>query len=1194
MAKLSIRLFGPFQAELDGESLEDFRSDKVRGLLAFLSVESHRPWTRSYLADLLWTDLSEIKAQSNLSNALWNLRSVIEDDQKGTEFIIVEKTSLQFNLKADYWLDVKAFHELIEKSQKSTSTYKMATMAKLDEALSLSSGDFMEGFSINSPSFETWLVKTRQEIHQKRIQALSWISSLHDQAGRFAKALDYTQDWITEEPWDEQAYRQVMRILVKLGQRKRALEQFEACRHRLVEDLGIEPQQETLQLYRQIQEDSLPPASKTKPAIPTTLKKQGLDSGPPPEFLTRAVLENVVSKPFFGRQAELAQLDKWLDEILGKQGKVAFVKGEPGSGKTYLLSEFAKHALTRNPNLLLFKGQCNAFIGHGDPYFPFITITRMLAGNFEPLIPNAIINLEHLERLWRFLPVMLECLVNFGPDLSKRHFTDNHQLLLLKAHPGLTESTLESIEQKMKLPEKKQYRQAALNDQFNQVLSALSKEHPILLVLDDLQWIDDSSASLLFHLGHQSAGKNILLLGAFRSEEVEILHKEKTHPLIGIIGELTAIYGKNLINLAESEGKTFLNDLLRSEPNAFTPSFSQMLYLHTTGHPLFAVELLRGMQLRSEIYKDNNGNWVESDHLNWGELPARVEAVIMRRFRLLPAECQSLMNAACVQGESFSVEVLSQVLNMPSYQVYNLLSEEVCKRHRLILPEGVQKVGEQRLTSFRFRHMLFQIYLYNQLNKVEKIQLHGLIGETLENFYQDNLKQHPEMAHHLARHFELAGLPAKAIQYYQLAGENAMHLTAHQDAMRHYKHALLLLKELPESTQRNQLEFDLQLKLGPPLTALKGWGAPELEKAYDRAQVLIENIKNPEKLIPALWLLATFRLGRSEHREVDQLVGRLVNLTQKINDPALNALSYLQVSPLYQGRFIEGKRLLERAAAVQDVNLQRHLAHRFGMAPAAVALCYLSNCLWMMGNPDQADKIDQEAFDFAEKVNHPMTSCYVTSRTCWLGLIKDNPAQASRNSTTLFQISQKYGFKNFELTAIFFENYVKLAEGKDSIKIIDAMQQILLIYNKTRTILNQTAFLLLFAKACLTAGQILRGLDAIEQCLIVGENTGELWLQAEAWRIKGELLLISKNTQQAGEEKTADALNCFWNAYRVSKTQGAKLWELRAAMSIADILSSQNQTVEARKILNETYQWFTEGFNTRDLKEAQNLLDSLL
>jgi len=155
------------------------------------------------------------------------------------------------------------------------------------------------------------------------------------------------------------------------------------------------------------------------------------------------------------------------------------------------------------------------------------------------------------------------------------------------------------------------------------------------------------------------------------------------------------------------------------------------------------------------------------------------------------------------------------------------------------------------------------------------------------------------------------------------------------------------------------------------------------------------------------------------------------------------------------------------------------------------------------------------------------------------------------------------------------------------------MQQILDIYDKTRTILNKTAFLLMFSKACLTAGQILRGLDAIEKCLIVGENTGELWLQAEAWRIKGELLLISNNTQQAGGEKKAGALNCFWNAYNVAKSQKAKMWELRTAISMAKLLYIENRRDEAREILNKTYAWFTEGFETMDLQKARSLMTSL-
>ncbi len=414
MAKLNIRLLGPFQAELDGQILNDFRSDKVRGLLAFLAVESQRRWSRSYLADFFWPDYPEEKAQSNLSNALWNLRSVIGDIKENTEFIIVKKSTLQFNPKSDYWLDVKIFQELINKFRMLTSPEEKSSLSDLEEALSLSRDRFMEGFTIDSPGFETWLVKTRQDIHRKRIQTLRWISIRHMLSSNLSTALDYTRDWIAQEPWDERACRLTMQILEKLGQRKKALEEFERCRKRLAEDLGIEPQPETVQLYEQMKGSPLPSRSFPEPTSTRALKKEGASPGPAPQFLREAAAENISPSPFFARQKELEQLDKWLAEVQGGQGRAAFIKGEPGSGKTTLLTEFAHRCLEKYPDLLLLWGQCNAYTGHGDPYFPFMTMTRMLAGNLEPLVPGAVISLDHLERLWRSLPDMLKSLVEQG------------------------------------------------------------------------------------------------------------------------------------------------------------------------------------------------------------------------------------------------------------------------------------------------------------------------------------------------------------------------------------------------------------------------------------------------------------------------------------------------------------------------------------------------------------------------------------------------------------------------------------------------------------------------------------------------------------------------------------------------------------------------------------------------------------
>ncbi len=1194
MAKLSLKLIRPFQAVLDGVILTDFRSNKVSGLLAYLVIESQRPWTRSFLADLFWPEFPEDKAQSNLSNALWNLRHLLGDSDNNSSFIIVQKSTIQFNEKADSWVDVKAFFELVEKiCTISTGSSDLSELSNLEETLSKFEGGFMEGFFIDSPVFETWIGKTRQGIRQEWVNVFRCLSQIHLQIGHLQPAQNFTKKWIEIEPWDEEAYRQGMRIYNSLGQRNKALDLYHQLQTCLADNLGIEPQHETNQLYQKILQGVEGQISQVEQVSTQTIREKRSDSGPMPLSFSHALLEDFNRRPFFGHKEELEQLESWLGDALTGHGKASFILGEPGSGKTYLLTEFANHAFKDHPNLLLLWGQCNAYTGQGDPYFPFMTIIKMLVGDFESLIPGPIISQEHLDRLWHDLPEMLEALINLSPDLIKRFMIDFHQFSLAKKHPGVTSACLDALEALFKEPPNKAGRRVALNDQFTRLLSALSENHPILLILDDLQWIDEGSADLLFHLGRQLTSKNILLLGAFRPAEIIIKKDEKKHSISGMLQELQAIYGDNLINLSHSQGKSFIKELLASEPNAFTPSFHHMLYDHTSGHPLFSIELLRGMQLRNEIYKDKHGKWVESDHLDWGKLPARVEAVIARRFSLLPSECQSLMHPACIQGDVFSVEVIAHILKKPEKEVFDLLNTEVCKRHRLILPHGFHKVGEESLTQFRFRHDLFQIYLYNQLNNVEKVYLHYLVAEELEKRYKEHLSEHPQMAHTIARHFELAQHSEKAVQYFKLAGDYAKGLTAYQETIHHYYHALALLEELPPSSKRDSIELDLQLSLGPPLTALKGWGSPELEKAYDRAQILCEGIDDSTKLVPTLWLLATFRLGRAEHAEVDRLVSRMYRLAQKTNDPALITLANIQVSPLYQGRFIEARHLLERAIAEVDIDLQSRVAQRFGMAPAIVSASYLYNCLWIMGFPEQADQVNQQAIQMAKKINHPMTTCYVTSRACWFAMLRDDLAQLRFFSNQLLDLSNKHGFKNFELAALFFKHWLNLQEHQSVLETIEGMEKILDDYSLTKTILNRTVFLVFFAKACGIAGQQKKGLKTINECIALGEKTGELWFQAEAWRTKGELL-FSQSDQSKDKENRSDALDCFKHAYQIAQEMGAKMWELRAAMSIAKFYAAKGQPEVGRKILQETYDWFTEGLETNELQQAKLLLESLV
>jgi len=463
----------------------------------------------------------------------------------------------------------------------------------------------------------------------------------------------------------------------------------------------------------------------------------------------------------------------------------------------------------------------------------------------------------------------------------------------------------------------------------------------------------------------------------------------------------------------------------------------------------------------------------------------------------------------------------------------------------------------------------------------------------MEKLYKKHLSQYPEMAHTIARHYDLANIPQKAVYYFKLAGANAVRLTAHQDAVHHFYHALKILRELPQSEERDLLELDLQLSLGPPLTALKGWGASELETAYDRAQELCEHIEDADRLFPALFLLATFRLGRSEHAKVDRLVNRLIKLAQQINDPELLAIADLQVSPVFQGRFTQARTLLERTVASQDIDLQRHLAQRFGMSPKAMGLCFLSNCLWILGFPEQADQVDKQAFEVAERIDHPMTTCYVTGRSCWMGMMKSDPDHVWVHQKELYRVAHKHGFRNFELAAKFFENWYRFEKGLNPQQAIEGMQKNLEAYYATKTILNRTAFLVFLSEACLQKGQRERGLKAIQESIDLGDKTGERWFQAEAWRIKGELILFSENGMEPGARQKAEALVCFQEALVIAETQNAKMWALKIAMSLAKFYAVEAKWAEGIKILEKVYGSFTEGFDTRCLRQAGQLLESL-
>jgi DNA-binding SARP family transcriptional activator len=249
MARLSIRLFGSFEVTLEGEPVTGFASDKVRALLAYLVAESDCPHRREALAGLLWPEYPESSARASLRRALANLRMVIGDRQASPPFLSISRQTVQFNCVKDAWCDVTAFTHSLEAAQSSQA------IDPLEEAAELYRGSFLEGFSLgDSVAFEEWLLLQRERLRREALAALRRLATHHEAQGEYGKALPYARQQVDLEPWQEEAQRQLMRLLTLNGQRGLAVAQYEACRRTLADQLSVEPADETTWLYEQIRD----------------------------------------------------------------------------------------------------------------------------------------------------------------------------------------------------------------------------------------------------------------------------------------------------------------------------------------------------------------------------------------------------------------------------------------------------------------------------------------------------------------------------------------------------------------------------------------------------------------------------------------------------------------------------------------------------------------------------------------------------------------------------------------------------------------------------------------------------------------------------------------------------------------------------------------------------------------------------
>ena len=534
--------------------------------------------------------------------------------------------------------------------------------------------------------------------------------------------------------------------------------------------------------------------------------------------------------PFVAREDQLARLDASLQQALAGAGGVAFVTGEAGSGKTALLGEFARLSMQTHADLVVAAGNCSATTGIGDPYLPFREILQLLSGDIEAKRAGAALTAEHARRLWAILPDTLTALMEAGPDLLDTLVPRADLVLRAEAFAGgAVKGAWKNRMSRLGQPPGGAARntqlalqQTDLFEQVTRVLQCLARSHPLLLILDDVQWADAGSVSLLFHFSRRLAGSRILVVAAYRPDAIALGPEDAGHPLASVVNELQRVSGDRSIDLDQCEGGTFVEALLEAEPNRLSANFRGQLVRHTEGHPLFTVELLRGLQEGGDLVRDAEGHWVEGSALTWEKLPARVEAVIAERIRRLSGRCRALLAAASVEGEEFTAEVVARVLSVDESTILERLDGDLGARHRLVAAVSLRRLGARKLSGYRFRHHLFQHYLYDHLDVVRRAHLHEAVGSALEVLYGEAPDDLAALAPRLAWHFEAAGLAERAARHYLQAGRRAARLAAHEDAIGHLSRGLVLLNGLPDSPERARLKLDLQLASASPLALAVG------------------------------------------------------------------------------------------------------------------------------------------------------------------------------------------------------------------------------------------------------------------------------------------------------------------------------------------------------------------------------------
>ena len=848
-----------------------------------------------------------------------------------------------------------------------------------------------------------------------------------------------------------------------------------------------------------------------------------------------AAMHKTKLPPLFGREEETDLLLRRWRHATQEEGRVVMLTGEPGIGKSHIA--LALDERLQGESHITLRYFCSAHHTNS-ALFPFISQLERAAGFKHSDTPA-----EKLSKLDALLAQSTH---------DPEHVAVLANLLALPADDHYRLQDLAPQKRKEKTL-------AALLAQ----LDGLAAQQPVLIIFEDVQWIDPTSLEVLAaNVEHVPELRALLLITA----RPEFTPPWPNYP------HLTTI---SLTRLGRRDGAALVGRVTGGK--TLPKEVMDQILAHTDGVPLFIEELTK-MVLEGGLLRERDGAYVLEGPLPPLAIPTTLQASLMARLDRLSL-VREVAQIGAVAGRDFHYELLNAVAGLPRERLDDALDQ-------LVRSELVFRRGEIPNAVYTFKHALVRDAAYTGLLKSRRAQMHGAIANVLEQQFPEIVQTQPEtLAHHLTE----AGLTEKAIGYWLQAGKNAALRSANLEAIAHLQRGIEVTAHLPAGEGKDRSELDLQLVLGPCLSATHGPAASNALATFARARELCERLGQPPEYLQVMFWLATASVVRGElPQALEAIVGLPSAAETRGNQPALlNGIRGQGMILMFMGRIVEAREALERAVELFSVTQEadRMAARAAGQDAGVSILVLMAWVFWILGEVDEAVSRMAAALERADAVNHAHTHAYAWYYASVLHALRGEPAIAQGYAERCLAISEQHGFHHWLglsrairdiCPAILDASTGRLDEAKTSLEE----------YQRAGYQLGLTAQFVLLCPALLLRNQPEAALELIDRGLSIVSHNSERFFEAELYRLKARALLMRGAADIEAEFLLDQAL-------RTARSQQARSLELRAATDLAKLWMNQDKRTEARNVLSSIYRCFSEGFDTRDLKEAKAVLDAL-